>query len=476
MNIVESYAPDTAIVEIDRIFSLQDKHQYQVAKTTSKERRKKLKDLQDLILKYRLQIKQAINTDMHKHPSETDLTEVLPVIKDIKHARKYLSRWMSREKVDTPLTLLGASSSIHYEPKGVCLIIAPWNFPFMLTFGPLISAIAAGNTVILKPSEMTPTISALMKKMISELFDEGEVVVIQGGISTSKHLLSLKFNHIFFTGSPMVGKIVMAAAAKHLTSVTLELGGKSPTIIDETANIDMVARRVTWAKYLNNGQVCIAPDHVYIHESIKEEFVEKLKSRIKAEYGIDEQSSPSYSRIVNTKHFNRINSLLADAVLKGASIEYGGQTDASENYIKPTIISNIPADAEMMSEEIFGPVLPIITYKSIDAVISQINAGEKPLALYIYTKSRQKIKAILNGTRAGGTAINHSIIQIFNQDLPFGGVNNSGIGKSNGIYGFKAFSNDRNVVHQKLPSAVDLLMPPYTDFKQKLIDIVIRWL
>jgi len=476
MKTVETYAPDTAGADIDRIFEKQTAHQYSVAQTTASQRRAKLKALQNLVFKYRDEIKEAINLDLKKHPSETDLNEVLPLVKEIKHTRKHLSRWMRKETVDTPLTLLGSSSYIHYEPKGVCLVIAPWNFPFMLLMGPLVSALAAGNTVILKPSEMTPRTSELIAKMIPELFVEEEVAVVQGGVDTSQHLLSLKFNHIFFTGSPKVGKIVMAAAAEHLTSVTLELGGKSPTIVDETVNLDIAARRITWGKYLNNGQVCIAPDHVYVHESVKDQFVEKLKQRIKAEFGEDEQESTSYSRIVNNKHFGRINNLLADAILKGAILEYGGQTDEADNYIKPTILSDVPTDAEIMSEEIFGPILPIISFNSIDDVITQINNSEKPLALYIYSKSRKNIKTLLNGTRAGGTAINHNIIHFFNQNLPFGGVNNSGIGKSNGIYGFKAFSNERSVVHQKLPSAVDLLMPPYTGWKQKLIDVVVKWL
>jgi aldehyde dehydrogenase (NAD+) len=268
---------DAGTAEIARIFKLQEAHQYAVAKSTARERKEKLKRLHKAILSRKQDIRDALYADYRKHPSEVDLTEIFPVTSEIKHAVRHVSKWMRPHRVKTPLALLGTRSHIHYEPKGTALIIAPWNFPINLVFGPLVSAVAAGNCVMIKPSELTPHASAVTKSIVEEVFDESEVAVLEGGIETSTSLLALPFNHIFFTGSPAIGKVVMEAAAKHLTSVTLELGGKSPTVVDETANIDAAARRIAWAKFTNNGQICIAPDYLFVHESKKDEILAKLK-------------------------------------------------------------------------------------------------------------------------------------------------------------------------------------------------------
>ncbi|MGJ8661654.1 MAG: aldehyde dehydrogenase family protein, partial [Bacteroidota bacterium] len=373
---------EAKVSDIQRIFETQLANHMKVGNSTASERRAKLKKFHEVIEKYRPQIKEAMYNDYRKHPSEVDLTEVFPITSEIKHARRKLRRWMSKHSVSTPLALLGSSSSVRYEPKGVVLIISPWNFPFNLTFGPLVSAIAAGNTVIIKPSEMTPHSSALMGKLLGEIFNENEVAVIEGGKDTSTELLSLKFNHIFFTGAPSIGKVVMAAAAKNLTSVTLELGGKSPTIVDETANIKMAARRLAWGKFLNNGQVCIAPDYVFVHENKKAEFVEEVNKAIKGFYTENASSASSYARIVNEHHFNRVKSYVEDAVEKGAIVESGAQFNVSQNYISPTVMTNVSNDSKLMTNEIFGPVMPIFTFKHVDEAIEQINSREKPLALY----------------------------------------------------------------------------------------------
>ncbi len=383
---------------------------------------------------------------------------------------------MKPKRVGTPLALMGTSSYIHYEPKGVVLIISPWNFPINLTFGPLVSAIAAGNCVILKPSENTPATAAAMGKIIRGLFDESEIALIEGGVETSQELLRLPFNHIFFTGAPSIGKIVMAAAAKNLSSVTLELGGKSPTIVDETANIKVAAKRIAWAKYINNGQICIAPDHIYVHERKKDALIEQLKKHIQAMYGEDVKDSDSYCRIVNDRHYRRVNSYIKDAVQRNVNIESGGSVSEDEAYIEPTIVSNMNREMDLMMNEIFGPVLPIFTYTDINQVVEEISRQERPLALYIYSKNRKNINFIINNTRAGGTCINHSAMHFFNNNLPFGGVNNSGIGKAHGEFGFKDFSNERAVLNQWSPiSAIEQMMPPYTDLKQKMIDLSIKY-
>lgn len=461
--------------EIQQIFKSQNENQYKIGNTSASQRVAKLKKLHQAVLKYRPEIKEALFKDYRKHPSEVDLSEIYPVTSEIKDAKSNINRWMRAKSVSTPLALMGSSSYIKYEPKGVVLIISPWNFPVNLTFGPLVSAIAAGNTVMIKPSEMTPNASALMKKMIEEIFDKNEVAVIEGGIETSTELLKLPFNHIFFTGAPSIGKIVMRAAAEHLTSVTLELGGKSPTIVDETANVDTAARRIAWAKYLNNGQVCIAPDYLFVHESKQEAFMTAFKKYMNKFYSDDASQESSYARIVNNRHFNRVKGYIDDAVAKGAKIEAGGKFDADQDYIAPTLISNVSKDSKLMTEEIFGPVLPVFGFTDIKTVIDEINSREKPLALYIYSNRRKNINHIINNTRAGGTCINQNAVHFFNTNLPFGGSNNSGIGKAHGYDGFKAFSNDRGVLKQHIPNALEMLMPPYNDFKQKLIDLTIKW-
>ncbi len=468
-------SPETKAVEIQRIFAAQQKNQFVVGNTSVSERKAKLNKLHKAIEKYRPQIKEALYNDYRKHPSEVDLTEIFPITSELKHAKSHLRRWMRKERVHTPIAMMGSSSYIKYEPKGVVLIISPWNFPFNLTFGPLISAIAAGNTVIIKPSENTPHSSALMKKMISDVFDENEVAVIEGSASTATSLLKLPFNHSFFTGAPSIGKIVMAAAAKHLTSVTLELGGKSPTIIDETASIKTAARRIAWGKYVNNGQVCIAPDYVFVHENKKDEFLKAVDEAIKTFYLEDAEKETSYARIVNNRHFDRVKSYIDDAVDKGAKIEIGGQMDSDQNYIAPTVMTNVSKDSAMMTNEIFGPVMPVYTFTNLDEVIKEVNSREKPLALYIYSKSRKNVNHILANTRAGGSCINHNAAHFFNTHLPFGGSNNSGIGKAHGREGFKSFSNGRGIFKQHIPNALELLMPPYNDFKQKLIDLTIKY-
>ena len=467
--------PSVDTREIQRLFETQRANQYTVAESSAKDRIGKLKKLSDAVMKYRPAIREALWNDYRRPAAEVDLAEIFPIISEIKHAKRHLRRWMAPQGVDTPLSLFGSSSWIQYEPKGACLIISPWNYPIQLALAPLISAIAAGNTVIIKPSEMTPHSSAVLRKIVEEVFEENEVAVVEGAVDTSTALLELPFNHIFFTGAPAIGKIVMAAAAKNLASVTLELGGKSPTIVDETADLDMAAGRIAWAKFSNNGQICIAPDYVLVHESKRDAFVAAVKARIHEYYGEKAIESDSYMRMVNARHFQRVKTYLEDSIHAGATVAHGGQYDASENFMEPTVVTDLPMDAPLMQEEIFGPILPVVSYRNLQEAIDIIRSKEKPLGLYVYSKSKQNIRRILQSTRAGGTCINNNAIHFFNPNLPFGGSNNSGIGKSHGRFGFLEFSNERAVYKQTLPSALDKLSPPYNDLKLKLIDWTIKW-
>jgi aldehyde dehydrogenase (NAD+) len=458
------------------LFNKQKANQYKIGNTCYKERIKKLKKLKVALEDtYKQDIRDALYKDFKKPQLEVDLTEIYPVIDEIKFVKQNLKSWLKKQEVSTPIAMLGSSSYIINEPKGVCLIISPWNYPINLTLGPLVSAIAGGNTVILKPSEMTPNTSKVMAKMISDLFDENEVALVEGEVETSQALLELPFNHIFFTGSPAVGKIVMKAASKHLSSVTLELGGKSPTIVDETANLDKAVGKIIYGKFTNTGQTCIAPDYVLIDERIKDDFVKSFKRQIKELYTENAEASNSYCRIVNDRHFKRLIDSLEDSKTRHSKVESGGNYNENSNYIEPTLISDLDEGSQLMQEEIFGPILPLKTYKTLSEAVDYINSKEKPLALYIYSKSKKNTNFILNNTRAGGTCVNHNLLQYLNHNLPFGGSNNSGIGKSHGYFGFLEFTNQRSLLKQHTLGAVDLLKPPYTNWKQKIVDLTIKW-
>jgi aldehyde dehydrogenase (NAD+) len=463
--------------DIQRIFKVQRDNASVIALTTAKERVEKLKKIQAYILAQVAEIQQAMYDDFRKPSAEVMLGEVYSITTEIKFACKNLKRWIQPQRLDTPLGLIGTSSYIKHEPKGNVLIISPWNYPLGLAIKPLISAIAAGNVSILKPSEMTPNTSRFIKKMIGDLFPENEIAVIEGDATIATELLALPFNHIFFTGSPAVGKVVMRAAAEHLASVTLELGGKSPNIIDETADIKKVAEMTAWSKCLNNGQTCIAADYVMIHESKKEAFVSAYHDAVRKMYNTNNQkveTSDSYARIVNNRHFSRIKNYLDDAIAKGAKIEVGGGTIADQNFIEPTLLTNVNDKMKVMQDEIFGPILPVLTYRDKEEVIAYVNSKEKPLALYIHSKNNQNIDYFLNNTSAGDTVVNDLMLQFSNPELPFGGVNNSGIGKSNGFFGFQEMSNLRGVTKRQF-GTMNFIYPPYTDNVKKLIDLLVKY-
>lgn len=458
---------------VNQLFAAQKLHQYKVAAGSCAERKTKLLALKKAVEEtFRQEIRDALYADFKKPQAETDLTEIFAVTSEINHTVKYLEKWMSDHYVRTPLSFFGSSSYVRYEPKGVCLIISPWNFPVNLSLGPLISAVAAGNTAIIKPSEYTPHSSAVIRKIVNHVFSPDEVEVVEGGVETSAELLALPFNHIFFTGSPQVGKVVMKAAAEHLASVTLELGGKSPVIIDETAHIRQAARRLAWGKFMNSGQICIAPDYVFVHRSKTESFVEELKQVLQEFYGNNALVSESYCSIVNGKHADRVHTYLEDAVEKGAQVAFGGKKEGER--IGPTILTNVPVDSKIMREEIFGPLLPVLSYDDPEEVVKHISSGEKPLALYIYSNKNSRIEFFLSQTRAGGTCINNNDMHFLQPYLPFGGDNNSGIGKAHGEWGFKAFSNERSVYRQHLPSVLEKLMPPYTAGKNRVIEWIVK--
>jgi aldehyde dehydrogenase (NAD+) len=444
---------------------------WEVARTSAKERIAKLEKLRRTIVERREGLYQAIHADFRKPASEVETTEMLMVLTEIDHTLKNLGKWMKPRKVGTPVLLTGTRSEVHYEPKGVVLIIAPWNYPFQLMIAPLVAAVAAGNCAVLKPSEKTPHTAAFIDQLIRDVFDPSEVVVVQGGAEESQALLELPFDHFFFTGGPRVGRKVMEAAAKFLAGVTLELGGKSPAVVDETADLDAAAERITFGKYLNGGQTCVAPDYVYVHASREQEFLDKVRATIERFYGTTEEArkaTPDFCRMVDDGQFTRVNRLLERSVASGVRVVTGGVVDATSRYISPTVLADVKPETPVMEEEIFGPVLPVLRYERLDDVVRHIRAGTKPLAMYIFSRDSKAVDRLLSETSAGGTCVNTTVVHFSNAELPFGGIGESGVGNYHGEFGFRTFSHERAVLRQGPLSFLRTMFPPYTEKAKKM--------
>ena len=443
-------------------------------------RRARLQKLSDWLHAHRTDIQQALLTDFRKPTAETDLTEIWTSLVELKHTMSHLKKWMAPRRVSPPLALLGTRSWVQVEPKGVALIISPWNYPFYLAVGPLISAIAAGNAVVIKPAEQTPATSALLRRMCEELFRPEEVLVLEGGKEVATDLLELPWDHIFFTGSPEVGKIVMRAAAEHLSGLTLELGGKNPAVVDETADLRDAAEKIVWGKFLNNGQTCVAPDYLLVQESVQPALLTELTAAIQRAYnpaGAGIEQSDSLARVVNQHHFARLAGLLEDAQTKGATVAAGGTVDAAQNYIEPTILTNVPATARVLEEEIFGPLLPVLTFKTLSETTDYINARLKPLAQYVFSTNAENRRYLLENVSAGGAGVNEVVLHFAHPELPTGGVGNSGLGKAHGHAGFLAFSNEKGVMRQRVGlTGIKAMYPPYTGRVQKLIGLLVKYL
>ena len=429
-----------------------------------------LKKLKQAILKYEDKINDALYKDLKKSKFEAYATEIGISIEEINLHIKKLKKWAKPRKVKTDfLTHFYSRSYIYHEPLGHVLIIAPWNYPFQLIISPLIGAISAGNVITLKPSELSINTANVIEEMISEFFDPKYVSVIQGDKEVSQELLNQKWDYIFFTGSTKIGKIIYQSAAKNLTPVTLELGGKSPVIVNKDANLDKAAKRIVWGKLLNAGQTCISPDYLFVHKQVKTEFLNKLKFYITSFYGENPEESSFYTKIINKNNILRLQSLIKDA-----DIYYGGNINIDNLYFEPTIINNVKADDIIMQEEIFGPLLPVLEFSELDDVINFINKRPKPLALYYFSKNKKSQKKILNQTSSGGSAINEVIMHIANNNLPFGGVGDSGFGKYHGKYSFTTFSNTKSVLKKSNLLDSNVRFAPFTDVKYKLMKRLIK--
>lgn len=419
---------------------------------------KQLGILENTIRMHEADILEALSKDLNKSEFEGYMTELGMVYQELKLMRKKLTKWAKPRGVRTPITQFIATSKIYSEPYGVVLILSPWNYPFMLTIDPLIGAIAAGNVAIIKPSNYSPNVSAIVDTIIKESFSPSYITVIQGGREANQHLLKEKFDYIFFTGSASVGKVVMEAASKYLTPVSLELGGKSPCIVDQTANLERAAKRIVWGKFLNSGQTCVAPDYLLVHKKIKEELVGLIKKYIVQFYGEEPMNNQDFPKIINKKHFTRLLGLM-----EGCKIISGGRANEQTNQIEPTILDQVTWDSAVMAEEIFGPLLPIIEFDKLSEIVEKINQRPKPLALYFFTQSKENEGYVLRNISYGGGCINDTIVHLSSSNLPFGGVGESGMGAYHGKASFDTFTHYKSVMKKSNIIDVPLRYPPYKD-------------
>lgn len=432
-------------------------------------RKKQLIRLKNEIQKREADFKKALYLDLHKPSMESYTTEIGFVYEEINYTLKHLKDWMQPETVSTPLIAQPSSSKIYKDPLGVTLIITPWNYPFQLTLSPLVGSIAGGNCTCLKPSEETPHTSELITKLIQETFEENYISVVNGeGATVVPALMEFPFDHVFFTGSIAVGKNIMSMAAKHLSSVTLELGGKSPCIVDETANIKIAAKRIVWGKFINAGQTCVAPDYILVHLSVKEKLCSEFQKAVAKFYGDDPKKSADYARMINQKRFDTVAGFL-----KKGNILFGGQTDRNELYIAPTLMDEIHYEDAVMQEEIFGPVLPVMTYNNLQDIPGIVNRYAYPLALYLFSRSKKNEKFILDHIRFGSGCINDTLIHLSNPAIPFGGIGTSGFGSYHGKYSFDTFTHAKGILKTATWINVPFRYPPFGN-KEKMVKMLMK--
>jgi aldehyde dehydrogenase (NAD+) len=442
-------APDIS-TEIARVFALQQAHQWDVKASTAEQRKAKLAKLKAAVEAHADEIVAAVQEDTRKPAGEIRVTELLNVVGNIQRNIDNLDQWMAPTEI-TPSLNPKDKAQIVFEARGVCLILGPWNFPLGLTLGPLAAAVAAGNCCMVKLTDLCPATARVAGRIIRSAFAENEVALFEGDVSVATALLELPFNHIFFTGSTRVGKLVMAAAAKNLSSVTLELGGKSPVIIDEGANIEKIAADLAGAKQFNGGQACICPDYVFIKKEEEARLVDAFKARVKETLYADggQIKKENIAQIVNKANFTRVKALFDDAVAKGAKVAVGGELEEADLTVHPTLLTDVTPNMNILKEEIFAPLLPVMTYKTLDEVLAYIEARDKPLALYVYSDNEANVQKVLNKTSSGGVTVNGVFSHYLENQLPFGGVNQSGMGSYHGYFGFKAFSHERAIyLHQ----------------------------
>ncbi len=462
---------------IEHLFLLQRAHAPAMARTTAAERRERLRRLRAAVVARRQAVLDALWSDLHRAPAETELTELHVVLAELDHAVRALPGWMRGRRLRSALTVLGTTSRLVYEPRGVALVLAPWNYPFHLVLNPLTSALAAGNCVICKPSEKTPATEAVLRELIGAAFPPEEVAMVEGGPDVAAALLEQPFDHIHFTGGTAIARRLMAAAAQHLATVTLELGGKSPCVVDDTADVEAAADRIVFGRFMNAGQACIAPDYVLVHASRETAMVDALRRAVGRMYGPDEavrRRTADFGRIVDGAHFERLAELFRRTVAAGAEVVTGGEFDAAERYVAPTVLRRVTPEMAAMQEEIFGPILPVLAWRDRDEALAVIRGLDKPLMLYLFTRDRETARWFVAETRAGGTVINNVGLHYLNHHAPFGGVGASGMGACHGFAGFRSFSHERTVMRQWWPVTLPLFAPPYAGARARAAQWLLR--
>lgn len=469
MNAVIEEKPVAAIDNWAQQAVAKQRRFFDSAATKSYESRMaQLRKIKRAIIDYADDIEKALKQDIGRPAFEAHV-ETSTAMDEVKHAMKHLKKWMAPQRVGTSPFAQPGRSRIESTPLGVTFIMGPYNYPFLLCIQPLIGAIAAGNTVILKPSSLNPTVADVIERMVEANFSDDYVKVFKGSTEVTNELLKERFDHIFFTGSPRVGRIVMAAAAKHLTPVTLELGGKSPTIVHHDANLDIAVKRIVSGKMLNAGQTCVAPDHIYVHASVRNDFERKMVRFLKQSYGDDPQASPDFGRLINNRHFKRVKDLIDPS-----KVIAGGETDEAENYIAPTLMSGVTMDDPVMQEEIFGPVLPIIEYNELSEIYDRVKQiPNHPLALYLFTESDKVEREVLDNIQFGGGCINNTVMHVANGNLPFGGVGESGMGNYHGKKSFDTFSHQRSILKATTRFDIKLRYAPYKN-KVNILKFLLR--
>ncbi|WP_407542702.1 aldehyde dehydrogenase family protein (plasmid) [Deinococcus radiomollis] len=458
------------------LFRVQQAGRWVVSQTGVCKRRELLLRLYAAIKERRQQIALALERDLGKSRAEAETTEIRLVLDEIKHARAHLAGWMNPRPVPTPPTLAGARSEIRSEALGTVLVLAPWNYPFYLALGPLIPALAAGNSVMLKASEKAPHTACVIQHLLDAVFPPSLVKVVQGGPEVAGELLNLPFDHFFFTGGERVGRLVMEAAARHGVSATLELGGKSPAILDRSADLKLAARRIAWGKFLNAGQTCVAPDYVLVPAEMQEEFVRELVDTVRTLFGgrAWQRVGPDYGRMIDSEAAERMQTLTRESMKAGARLALGGDFDPPNRYVSPTVLTDVRPDMLVMQSEIFGPVLPLVPYTTLDDALSVVQRRGKPLALYVFAREKQVVQEVLARTSSGSVVVNGAVIQLTNPDLPFGGVGASGHGSYHGIHGFRTFSHERAVMYEPALSPVAFILPPYGRPAARLVSWALR--
>ncbi|MEW6422125.1 MAG: aldehyde dehydrogenase family protein [Deinococcota bacterium] len=452
-----------APTDLQALFDAQRAWRWRAAQTTAEERRMILRQLQAGLRRHRLRLAEALTLDLGKSRAEAEITELHPVMNELQHALRHLPRWMAPHPVRTPTTLIGTRSEVQWQARGVTLILGAWNYPVNLALIPLIASLTAGNTVILKPSEKAPATARALRALLEEVFEPQLVAVVLGDARVAQQLTALPFDHIFLTGNGRVGRQVMATAANNLTSVTLELGGKSPAIVHESADLNLSAERLAWGKFLNAGQTCVAPDYVLVPERLQDALAGRLAAVIARRFGQGRRlrHGSDYGRLVDQQSVQRLERLTRESVAAGARVVLGGEFDSTSRFIAPTLVTDVTPEMPLMREELFGPVLPLLPYRTLEEALALVRRLESPLVLYIFAQDDEAVARVERETTSGGLMVNGTVVHLSNPYLPFGGVGPSGMGRYHGEYGFRTFSHERAVLREGRASGIRFLYPPY---------------